>query len=437
MPTKMRRATQPFALLTAAARRHAHYGRQSNSFSTWPLTTVLADSKAPPSATGVTAPPTAPVTGEHPVADISIASDASVDVVALAGSTPALSDIGLQAANAMAALHDASGLGWGATLVATAIAVRMTSAPLLWMHQLHTARAAAASREISRALSWIRRTPGTLVQRYASWRRLRSIALQSAGTSSLLQYPWYITLHIPLIAATSLGARSLADSCALEWANAGPPWALDLSSADPTAALPAAAAALWLWNAHSVGRAARARRAAATKEKEKTRRSSDALVRALSLRSGEWLSTGAQAFTILLFPYIIHIPAGVALLWIANGILTATQRIALRSSRARKLLALPTAADIEALAREGPPVLKATASAMRNSREQLQYVQRDILTAFSRRSVDASLAADVNRALQRELRSRRISIPLHAEIRRDTDSGRDYLAVILDESATR
>lgn len=375
------------------------------------------------------------------------------DVVALAASTPGLSLLGVHAATLMCALHS-TGLSWSSTLIASAILVRTTTAPLLYLHQLHSARAAAASRDLARAQQWVRRAPGTLLQRYTSWRQLRAVALRSAGTSSIAQMPWFFVVHIPLIAASSLGARVLADTRADEWANAGPPWAVDLAAADPTGALPAIAAALWLWNANGAGSAARAaREAAARKVDAPTRdaqsadkptgdaqsadksRDADTLSRALASRSGEWAATGAQALTLVMFPYILHVPAGVALLWTANGVLTALQRAALRSSSARRLIGLPTAADVEEAAKQGPQVLKATAAAMRGAREQVEYVERDILPRFARRSVDKGLADDVNRALEREVAAGRISIRLVAEVR--VEKGAKYLAVVPESKGRR
>ncbi len=348
------------------------------------------------------------------------------DVVALAGTAPGLSGLGASAADAMAALHTAVPmLGWGGTIVGTAVLIRLTSAPLLWMGVMHRARAAAATPELIRAQAWIRRAPGTLAERYASWRRLRRVALQSAGTRQFWQYPWHLAVHIPLLIGSSLGVRVLADTRAAEWAGAGPFWATDLSLADPTGVIPSAAVALWLLNAHQVGVAARPPREAAKSEGK-----ADVLVRALQARTGEWLATGAQALALLSFPYVLHVPSGVALLWVANGSLTALQRVSLRSDAVRALLRLPTARDVRQAAKQGPQVMRATAAAMKSVREQLDYVRDDVLPRFAKRAVDDRLAADVTRALRRDVERRRINIHLVAVVRRDPDTGSKYLAVV-------
>ncbi len=67
---------------------------------------------------------------------------------------------------------------------------------------------------------------------------------------------------------------------------------------------------------------------------------------------------------------------------------------------------------------------------MKSVREQLDYVRDDVLPRFAKRAVDDRLAADVTRALRRDVERRRINIHLVAVVRRDPDTGSKYLAVV-------
>ena len=372
-------------------------------------------------------PPREPTTESSlPFSPPPLPNDAA-DVVALAGTAPGLSSLGASAADAMVALHTAIPMmGWGGTIVGTAVLVRLTSAPLLWMGVMHRARAAAATPELIRAQAWIKRAPGSIAQRYASWRRLRSVAFKSAGTRQFWQYPWHLAVHLPLIVASSLGVRILADTHATEWATAGPWWATDLSTADPTGAIPAAAVAMWIYNAHQIGVAARPM----LRKQEKNERRPDALIRILQARTGEWIATGAQALALVSVPYVLHVPAGVALLWVANGSLTILQRFALQSDGARRMIGLPTRSDVKKAAAEGPQVLKATAHAVKSVTQQLDYVRDEVLPRFSGRGVDQNLANDVERALTRDVERGRLTIALAAVVRRDPDTGSKYIAIV-------
>lgn len=386
--------------------------------------------------------PTEPV---PPPADVPTDNDDILTAISAAAGTDVAGGMISYGAQVVLATEAAlPALGAAGAIVLCSIGVRLLSSPLLYFHQVHAARAARAGPELASAQAWVRSAPGTLMQNYVSFRRLRAVAFRAADTSGLCQFPWFLAAHVPLVAGLSLGVRAAAAQAPAGWGTVGPFWAADLCAADPTGALPAGTAALWLWN---VGAGRAGPPPGAKKEADQTKFPlGDAAERAvvhparaaqvariLDSRRGSWLPTALQGVVILSFPYILDVPAAVHVLWIANGTLTALQRTALRSDGFRKAIGLPTRADVAAA--DGPPVLRATAEAMRGAKLQLEYVRDSVLTKFPNRSVDDKLRDDVNRALERELFARRISIRLEAVVRRDGDSGRKYLAVVRKGSA--
>lgn len=105
---------------------------------------------------------------------------------------------------------------------------------------------------------------------------------------------------------------------------AGPPWALDLTAADPFGILLVAAVSLWILNVHRVK---------SSKEMARqmlhdagARQKKDLLIKLITARTSEWLVTGVQALALLSFPYVINVPSGVALLWTVNATCTLVQR---------------------------------------------------------------------------------------------------------------
>jgi hypothetical protein len=143
------------------------------------------------------------------------------------------------------------------------------------------------------------------------------------------------------------------------------------------------------------------------------------------------MTTVIQGTSLLVFPYMLHLPVGYFMFWISSGLMTAVQRGALGSDTVRRAIGLPSADALAAARREaGPPVLQAAGGAVKVIREQLEYVQQQVLPQFSSRRVDDALCADVTRALDREVRKGNIRMDLKAVLRLDKGSGKKYVAVV-------
>lgn len=368
------------------------------------------------------------------------ASDASESTMSTALESMRVDDLADSAAAQLIALHstvsaDGALFGWWGSLTLAAVAVRAASLPLVYYHQVHAGRAALASRDMARVGSFVKQSPGSLWQKYMTFRRLRRVALWSAGTTPLRQTRWHMFVHLPLVLSASAGVRRIARDAPEDWTAGGLGWFSDLSCADPTGALPVINTALWLWNIDprsSPTPGGKAKDAAKREDGSDTAAATgrDAAVDVMTRRSprNDWATTGLQGLTLLSFPYIQSLPAGMFVFWIANGVLTATQRAILQSTSARRQLGLITAADIESST--GPGMLRATGSAVGAVRRQLEHVQHSVVSAFATRRVDESLVADVNRALQRERWNGRVTLDLEAVMRRDDETGKRYLAVV-------
>jgi membrane protein insertase Oxa1/YidC/SpoIIIJ len=356
------------------------------------------------------------------------------------------------AADALIAAHttlslDGALFGWTASLMAAAVVARAVSAPLLYYAQKQQARAALAAPELAQIQAYLRGAPGTLPQKYVTFRRLRGVALRSAGTSPSRLLPWFAAVNVPVFVTASLAIRALADEPPAGWAEAGPAgWFPDLAAADPTGILPLTNTAVWLLNAH--GRAARpadaeadaAAAAAPGRDEGGSRRANPVATsttqrppppRAVPLVGSDTVTVCLQAAALFAYPLVQGAPSGMFVFWLTSGLLTAAQRAALGSDRARAALGLATAAELAAARRgRGPPVLRAAGRAVRGVRAQLEWVQTELLGRFSGRRADEALRADVDAALRRAHKAGRVALDLAAVLRVDSDSGRDYVAVV-------
>lgn len=335
---------------------------------------------------------------------------------------------------------DSSLFGWTSALALTALAVRTTSLPLLYYAQVQQVRATLASPELVRVHAYIRGAPGSLVEKYFTFRRLRSVALGAAGTSPARLFPWFAVVNVPIFVTASLAIRKIADDPPQAWKTAGPEgWFPDLAAADPTGALPIANTALWLMNAHSRGFKSPAERSASPNAdgKEETSMKTEKK-RVPTLFSGETTTVGLQALALFSYPFIQGVPAGMFVFWITSGLLTAAQRAALSSDAVRTAIGLPTAEQVAKAARSrGPPALQAAGSAVRDVRAQLEFVQSDVLSNFANRKPGEDLRKDVDAALRRARRRGKIGIDLEAVIRKDDETGREYIAVVRRGSSVR
>lgn len=344
---------------------------------------------------------------------------------------PSSDEIAEFAADSLQEFHDfisqsGSLFGWGVTIPLASLAVRLLSTPLLYYNQVQMGRAALASKELPKIHAFVRATPGSIIQKYLTFRRLRYLAYRSAGTSGLKLFRWHMLTHIPLIISASMGIRRIAERAPQEWENIGFCWINNLAAADPTYALPIITTGLWIWNVDPRSATALRRKGNTEDEVQAKRRRN--VIERIQSGAGETLTTGLQIFSVLSLGMTMELPAGIILFWTSNGVLTTLQRGVLSSDRFRRSVGLLTTADIENAS--GPPVLKSTKTAVDKIRKELEYVQREVLSIFAERRVNEKLCKEVNRMLEKERWNGRLSVDLEAVIREDDLNGKKYIAVV-------
>lgn len=354
-------------------------------------------------------------------------SEGSVGLGAAEDLLPSYDSVASSAAQYLHDFHHAISLDvlpWSATLPLAALSLRLVTFPLVYFSQLHAARAALASREIPRIHHFVRNAPGTLLQKYWTFRRLRSLTLRAAGTSPVLQFPWHIVMHIPLFVSASMGVREMAFNAPVEWHTSGPPFAPNLAAADPTGMLPLATTALWLWNLNPSGIARR--RAAQAMANHQTPRSRivDTFINTIS----DTFTVVLQMIAVLSLMYTTQLPSGLVLFWSSNAVVTILQRFVFSRDSIRRRLGLPTYTDIANAPDAG--LASAIGQSVEAIRKELSYIQSRMLELYPNRAADEQLCADVNRMLQRERWNGRIAADLTAVLRRDEQGGRPYVAIV-------
>lgn len=359
--------------------------------------------------------------------NVSDASDDSIELDVLETTLPSYDSIASTASQYLQTFHQSVSfdiLPWSATLPLAALSLRLVTMPLVYYSQLHTARAALASREIPRIHHFVRNTPGTLVQRYWTFRRLRSLTLRAAGTSPIHQFPWHVAMHIPLFVSASMGVRDLAFNPPDEWHTSGLSFTPDLAAADPTGVLPLATTALWLWNLSPSGIARRRAAQAMSKHQTKRSRIVDTFLNSFS----DTFSVCLQMLAVLSLMYTTHLPSGLVLFWTSNALVTIAQRLMFSRDSVRRLLGLPTYADIANAPDAG--LASAIGQSVEAMRRELSYLQRRMLEMYPNRTADEQLVADINRMLQRERWNGRAAADLRAVLRRAEQDGRPYVAIV-------
>lgn len=318
------------------------------------------------------------------------------------------------AADQLQALHDAVpfDLSWSATIPFTSLLIRALSLPLLYHNEVHRGRARIAAKEQARIQYFVRNTPGTLLQKYWTYRRLNGLAMRSAGTSSLSNLRWHLVVHLPLIISASLGMRELSSRPDNGWNATSLAWLTDLSAPDPIAAVPLLTAGLWLWNLEPGA-------APSTKLHP---------VQKLPIHAGRFILRSFQVLSVVSVSVTTQLPSGLVLFWACNAMLTTALRYILSNDGLRRRIGLLTAADLKQIS--APPVMQATGQAFEQMRKELATVQRELLARFDGRRVDQSLCDEVNRMLKRERMSGRIASDLKAVVRTDETDGKKYVAVV-------
>lgn len=329
------------------------------------------------------------------------------------------------AADYLQAFHESVSFGvlpWSATIPLAAVAMRLISFPLVYYNQIHTGRFAVASKEFPRIQYFVRKTPGTVIQKYVTFRRLRNLALKSAGTSSMRVFRWHMVVHLPLVVGASMGMREMARRVPEAWMGDGFGWISDLTASDPTGVLPVMTTGLWLWNLDP-------RTSPTTKERtsgegEKKKSGIEEIMSAMGVSVARILQVGS----VVSLSVTTELAAGLVLFWFSNGVVTSAQRYALSSSFVRRKMGLLTTEDLKEM--KGPAVMEGTGMAVEKVREELSYIQREVVRGFDGERVDERLCARVDKMLQRERWNGRISVDLKAVIREDERDGKKYVAIV-------
>lgn len=356
-------------------------------------------------------------------------------------------------ATLLTSLHDVlpGDPSWAATLVTSAALLRCASTPLAVAQARAAAAASAAAPELARITAVVRRSPGSLPQKWLTYRRLRRVALASAGTSPSRLAPWHLAVQIPGFVGLSLGARALALRGEPGWATGG--WAdswRDLTAADASGALPAINAVLvlgMLQRGALAGRQGGGNTATATGTESggapQASASAVATPRDAKKKVDVWtawrqlldsgaLRVGAQGMTILLLPAVAGLPAGVVLLWVANAACGVGQTALLTTAAGRRLTGVAAIADA-ARAAQGPPVLKTLDAAVGDVYAQLKYVNEVVLPRFAAAPPGEATRARVEAAVKAERARGRIGLNLRALLRKDPGSGKPYVAVAVED----
>lgn len=347
----------------------------------------------------------------HPRVDVRLCSTSAISTAPTINET-----ITLTCAHYIEASHQALPIHWGGTIFVIALSLRLFSLPLIYYNQLHLSRYTIATKAFPQIQHFVRQTPGSLLQKYLTFRRLRGLALRSCGTSSISIRPWYLLTHMPLVIGSSMGMREIAGRGI--WDD-GFGWIEHLGNADPIGVLPVVTTGLWVWNLE--------RRAGVTKS-EKGRKKD--MMERMMTTSGEALSRMLQMICVASLTVTMDLPSGLVLFWFFNGSLTTLQRYLISYPPLRRQIGLVTPEELALI--KGPDVMTPVGKAMETVRQELSYVQREVVGRFSGRRVDETLCNQVNRALDRERWSGRIRVDLEAVIRHDNDdSNRPYIAVVM------
>lgn len=136
--------------------------------------------------------------------------------------------------------------------------------------------------------------------------------------------------------------------------------------------------------------------------------------------------------TILLFPAVAGLPAGVVLLWVANAALGVGQTALLTTAAGRRLTGVTAIADA-ARAAQGPPVLKTLDATVGDVYAQLKYVNEVVLPRFAAAPPGEATRARVEAAVKAERARGRIGLNLRALLRKEPGSGKPYVAVAVED----
>ena len=259
-----------------------------------------------------------------------VAGDAPYPLWALDPSGPtysALLSVARGAADALAVLHDVSGLPWCWAIVAAGVFVRAACLPVV-IYSMRNASRAVDAREDLASVARARMTALARLGRAASASdKLRVMRASTSAAAAALHkvgcYPSRSLLaplaSVPILAAGVLGARHAVLTGDASFETGGALWFLDLTVPDPTYALPLAALGISYLSLEVIFSGGRSGRPTS---------GGSAL---LGTRIGTTIQSGLQMALIAGVPLLADLPAGLFLLMATNGLWTIAQVLTLRS----------------------------------------------------------------------------------------------------------
>ncbi|EME30772.1 preprotein translocase, Oxa1 family isoform 2 [Galdieria sulphuraria] len=301
-------------------------------------------------------------------------------------------------------LHEKTGLPWWSTLVAGAVVIRAATFPLCLYGQYH------ADKLIVHQEQQYRRT----------FRRLRQELLKRSSSSSLKVVPYGKLVHIPLFITAAASVRRLAFQRYPGFESEGISWFKDLAAPDPWYILPIVNSAILIANTENSLKA---------NEKPSLNSSKRSLGDlANSLRDPQivdWMKIILQGMTILVFPLISHLPSGVVFFWTVNSLLNALQQTLL-IGKGKRYVGLYNRTELLAQSKGlADSLFHDINTSVEDARLQLSRIQKFVME-YSKEPVRM-----FQEFLLNERRSKRLSLPLSAEIRKDETTGKDYVAIVM------
>lgn len=232
-------------------------------------------------------------------------------------------------------LHEKTGLSWWSTLIAGAIVIRAVTFPLCWYGQYHADKLSSLAPELERIRAFVSRSPGNKLQKIRTFHRMRHELLKRSGSSSLKVIPYGKLAHVPLFITAAASLRRLIFQRYEGFESEGISWFHDLTAPDPWYILPILNSSILIANTENSLKVSEKRSSSSSK------RSLGDLV-LTSLRDPQvvdWCKVVLQGMTIIVFPFVSHLPSGVVFFWTVNSLLNSLQQTLL-TGKGRRFVGL-------------------------------------------------------------------------------------------------
>ncbi|GJD10846.1 Mitochondrial inner membrane protein OXA1L [Galdieria sulphuraria] len=281
-------------------------------------------------------------------------------------------------------LHEKTGLPWWSTLVAGAVVIRAATFPLCLYGQYHADKLSSLAPELERIRAYVSRSSGTTVQ--------KDVSSFETGIAEAKQF---------FIFEAAASVRRLAFQ-------RYPGFESEVNSA------------ILIANTENSLKA---------NEKPSLNSSKRSLGDlANSLRDPQivdWMKIILQGMTILVFPLISHLPSGVVFFWTVNSLLNALQQTLL-IGKGKRYVGLYNRTELLAQSKGlADSLFHDINTSVEDARLQLSRIQKFVME-YSKEPVRM-----FQEFLLNERRSKRLSLPLSAEIRKDETTGKDYVAIVM------